>query len=163
MDLHLSGFLSSESIGTGYVFPLYFGTLAYSTCSTRKKTCMISSVCASRLCTLLFTNTQRWMFPKKLNCLQPAILILIWQLNSYRILRNKRAGVYVTTQKDTWASGLSNSGFGLKIGQLLRELWPFFWTKVILRALKLGGGAFISRVRLLRRILFGGVWICAQR
>ncbi len=38
----------------------------------------------------------------------------------YRILRNKGAGAFtgvdVTSQ---------NGGFGLKFGQLLRELWPF--------------------------------------
>ncbi len=59
----------------------------------------------------------------------------------------------MTLQHGSWASELCNGGFELKSDQLLRELWPFLWTNVIARALKLGG-AFIKRVRLLRRIRY---------
>ncbi len=58
----------------------------------------------------------------------------------YRILRNKHASafaeVYVTSWMDSWDPQLSNGGFGLKIGQLLREL-SFSRRKVIPIALKL--------------------------
>ena len=60
--------------------------------------------------------------------------------------RSHRA--YVTSWEDSWDSQLSNGGFRLKIGQLLKESWVFLWK-----------GSFpglwnYEGVRLLRRIRY---------
>ncbi len=45
----------------------------------------------------------------------------------------------VTSWLNSWDSQFSNSGFGLKIGQLFKKLWSISWIKFIPRTRKLWG------------------------
>ncbi len=51
-------------------------------------------------------------------------------------------------QGDNWPYELSNGGFELKIGPLLRKLWPFLWYLISMDLCKLWGCVQISAMNL---------------
>ncbi len=75
-------------------------------------------------------------------------------LFKYRILPNKGAGRVSKVASDIMGIKLSNGGFGLKIGQLLRKLRVFWTFMKELASSKLWGTPLLGRATLIGRIRY---------